>query len=432
MEPSKATVNYFRKKLRQQKRRKVLMFFIGLLIGGGIAFNIYYWYPLLQKEFNFPEISQFRKNIVEAETTTTSSTTEETTETSTQVSEEEPFKPRTDVSKVNPKYASLNQELEQTISGYNPSGTILVVKDNQVVLNNNYGKALESSNDPINSTYMIASVQKFITSILVMNLIDEGKLSLDTPLSSFYSNIPNSENITIDQMLSMTSGLFLENKLKNSQSKEESINYVVNNVTYQPTDKWRYSDVNFFLLGAIIEKISQTTYENYFDQVIKVPLGLKNTGFYQANNINPNLIPSYDLNENGEIINEANTLAQSTMFNELGTGNMYITPGDLLILIQGMFDGKIVSRDVLEMTYIRNEYVYNYTYKAGLYDKGNFYFGHGIFRGYEPSIYLNKDGSTSVIYLGNTYHKDGSNSGLAKKLFEQTSQYRVNNKKTKT
>lgn len=427
MEPSKATVNYFRKKLRQQKRRKVLMFFIGLLIGGGIAFNIYYWYPLLQKEFNFPEISQFRKNIVEAETTTTSSTTEETTETSTQVSEEEPFKPRTDVSKVNPKYASLNQELEQTISGYNPSGTILVVKDNQVVLNNNYGKALESSNDPINSTYMIASVQKFITSILVMNLIDEGKLSLETPLSNFYSNIPNSENITIDQMLSMTSGLFLENKLKNSQSKEESINYVVNNVTYQPTDKWRYSDVNFFLLGGIIEKISQTTYEDYFDQVIKVPLGLKNTGFYQANNINPNLIPSYDLNENGEIINEANTLVQSTMFNELGTGNMYITPGDLLILIQGMFDGKIVSRDVLEMTYIRNKYVYNYTYKAGLYDKGNFYFGHGIFRGYEPSIYLNKDGSTSVIYLGNTYHKDGSNSDLAKKLFEQASQYRVGN-----
>jgi hypothetical protein len=92
MEPSKATVNYFRKKLRQQKRRKVLMFFVGLLIGGGIAFNIYYWYPLLQKEFNFPEISQFRKNIVEAETTT-SSTTEETTETSSQVSEEEPFKP---------------------------------------------------------------------------------------------------------------------------------------------------------------------------------------------------------------------------------------------------------------------------------------------------------------------------------------------------
>jgi CubicO group peptidase (beta-lactamase class C family) len=337
MEPSKATVNYFRKKLRQQKRRKVLMFFVGLLIGGGIAFNIYYWYPLLQKEFNFPEISQFRKNIVEAETTT-SSTTEETTETSSQVSEEEPFKPRTDVSKVNPKYASLNQELEQTISGYNPSGTILVVKDNQVVLNNNYGKALESSNDPINSTYMIASVQKFITSILVMNLIDEGKLSLETPLSNFYSNIPNSENITIDQMLSMTSGLFLENKLKNSQSKEESINYVVNNVTYQPTDKWRYSDVNFFLLGAIIEKISQTTYEDYFNQVIKTPLGLKNTGFYQANNINPNLIPSYGLNESGEVNQKPNTFSESAVINELGTGNMYITTGDLLVMAQAMFD----------------------------------------------------------------------------------------------
>ncbi|MFW7360657.1 serine hydrolase domain-containing protein [Vagococcus fluvialis] len=427
MEPSKATVNYFRKKLRQQKRRKVLMFFIGLLIGGGIAFNIYYWYPLLQKEFNFPEISQFRKNIVEAETTITSSTTEETTETSTQVSEEEPFKPRTDVSKVNPKYASLNQELEQTISGYNPSGTILVVKDNQVVLNNNYGKALESSNDPINSTYMIASVQKFITSILVMNLIDEDKLSLDTPLSNFYSNIPNSENITIDQMLSMTSGLFLENKLKNSQSKEESINYVVNNVTYQPTDKWRYSDVNFFLLGAIIEKISQTTYEDYFDQVIKVPLGLKNTGFYQANNINPNLIPSYGLNESGEVNQKPNTFSESAVINELGTGNMYITTGDLLVMAQAMFDGKIVSRDVVEMTYAKKEYTYPYNYKAGLYDENGHYYGHGIFRGYEPSIAFNKDASSAVIFLGNIYYKDGSNSGLAKKLFEQTSQYRVGN-----
>lgn len=426
MEPSKVTINYFRKKLRWQKRKTILMFFVGLLIGGGIAFNIYYWYPLLQKKYNLPKISQYTQRIAETDLTTTSST-QETTETSSQVIEEEDVKPRTEVSKINPKYASLNQELEQTISSYNPSGTILVVKDNQVVLNKNYGKAIESSNDPVTSTYMIASIQKLITSILVMNLIDEGKLSLETPLSTFYGHIPNSENITIDQMLSMTSGLLLENKLKNSQSKEESIQYVVNNVTYQPTDKWRYSDVNFFLLGAIIEKITHMSYENYFEKVIRIPLQLKNTGFYQTDHHNPNLIPSFGLNEAGQVNEKPTTFPTSAIINELGTGNMYISSGDLLVIAQALFDGKIISRDVVELTLSRKEYAYNYTYKAGLYESGNHYYGHGVFRGYEPSVVFNKDASSAIIFLGNIYHKDGSNSELAKKLFEQTSQYRVNN-----
>lgn len=429
MEPSKVTVNYFRKKLRQQKRKAILMFFVGLLLGGGVAFNIYYWYPLLQKKFDLSSISQFSKEKVAAETIATSSTSEETTETSdsSQEHEEEPFTPRTDISKTNTKYASLNQELEQTILNYNPSGTILVVKDNQVVLHNNYGKALESSHDPINSTYMIASVQKMITSILVMNLIDQGKLTLETPLSTFYNNIPNSENITIDQMLSMTSGLYLDNKLKNSKSKEESINYVVNNVTYQPTNKWRYSDVNFFLLAAIIEKVSQTSYEAYFDQVVKRPLELAHTGFYQSNSLNPNLIPSFGMDDSGVIKTTPTTFPESAVINELGTGNMYISTGDLLTIVQAMLDGKIVSRDVVEMTYLKREYAYPYTYKAGFYEEDNFYYGHGIFRGYEPSVAFNKDASSAVIFLGNVYHKDGSNSELSKKLIEQVTQYRVAN-----
>lgn len=429
MEPSKITVNYFRKKLKRQKRRTFLMFIIGLLLGSGVAFNVYYWYPLLQKKMTLPNISQFPTNNSLEETTTTS-TKEEIAETSESTEEDvaEEFIPRTVVSDgkhLNPKYNRLNQELEKTVSESNPSGTILVVKDNQVILNNNYGMALETSTDSINSTYMIASVQKMITSILIMNLIDEGKLTLDTTLSTFYPEIPNSENITIDQLLSMTSELKLENKLKNSQSKEDSINHVINNVTYQPLEKWAYSDVNFFILALIIEKVSLTSYEENFNELIKKPLKLEHTGFYQVDNLPSHLIPAYKTNDFGEISGNGQEITASAIYNEFGTGSMYLSTGDMLTITQALFDGKLVSRDVLETTYKRKGYQYPYTYKAGFYDGDNNYYGHGVFRGYEPTLMLNRDGSSAVIYFSNTYKTDKSNSALVKQMFNQVIQYKA-------
>lgn len=426
MDISKGTVNLLRKRLRKQKRRTYLMFIIGLLLGAVITFNIYYWFPLLKKEFGLTAIQQYPLETERTALTSTSSTTSDstTTESSTSINSDKIIPRMTfdETTKISPAYQTLNQNLEQTINQANPSGTILAIKNNQVVLLNNYGNAQQSSTDPIQSTYMIASIQKAITSILIMKLIEDQRLTLDTPLSNFYPDITNSQNITIDQLLSMTSGLSLSQKSQTTTSKEESIQYAIDNVTYQPLKKWKYSDVNFFLLAAIIEKASGETYENYFDEVIKEPLNLQHTGFYTDISENTHLIPSHLTNDDGLISTEPATITNSNYINELGTGNMYISTGDLATIIQARADGNLVSKDVLKKTLIKKDANYSYSYKAGFYDQIDHYYGHGVFHGYEPTVLFNNDANTIVIFLSNVYTKQKENTDLTESIYQQLTQ----------
>ncbi|MGX7025365.1 serine hydrolase domain-containing protein [Vagococcus hydrophili] len=423
METSKVTLNLLRRRLRKQKRRTFVMFIIGLLLGGTIAFNVYYWYPWLKNEFNLPTIKQMplKNNKTTTKKTATTETTTKSTTDSSEIEKKNLITPRIDeknFSQVAPVYKNLNEQLEQTIQQYNPSGTILAIKNNQVVLLNNYGKAKEISNKPLEDTYMIASVQKFITSILIMKLIDEQKISLDTPLSSYFPDIPNSNNITIDQMLSMTSGLKLKEKSDKVKNKKESIDYAVHNVTYEEPTKWGYSDVNFFLLAAIIEKVSNKSYEDYFKEVIKEPLQLKHTGFYDEVTDHTNLIPSYNEDQNGSPVEPPVKIPEYAYINELGTGNMYISAVDFITIIQATTDGKLTSYETLQQTLQKKPTLFPYEYKAGFYDKGTYYYAHGIFRKYEPVVSFNKDASTAVIFLSNTFTENKSNVQLTKDLYQ--------------
>ena len=426
MEGSKTTINYLRRRLRKQKRKTVLMFFIGLLIGGGIAFNIYYWYPWLQTKFDLPAMKPFKQYGVGQEkedTQTTHTEDSESTETS-ETKEQELIKPRIAIeefTQVSPANQVLNQSLQGTISNYNPSGTILAVKDNEIVLYDNFGNTVGTETNPQDKTYMLASIQKMITGILIGHLIEENELSLTSSLAEYYPDIPNSQNITMDEMLSMTSGLFLDEKLKDSTSKEESINYVVSNVRYEELGKWKYSDVNFFLLAAIIEKITNKSYEENFNELIKEPLNLTHTGFYNEITNQTGLVPSYKYNDQGQLDINPVVIEESNYINELGTGNMYTSTADLLTIIQALVDGKLVSNSIYQQIYQINNANYPYSYKAGTYKKTGYNYAHGVFRGYEPTILMTPDASTAVIYLSNVYTEDKLNVELTKKIFEQIS-----------
>ncbi|MFC6347299.1 serine hydrolase domain-containing protein [Vagococcus carniphilus] len=429
MEPSKVTTNLLRKRLKRQRRKTVILFFIGLLLGGAIAFNVYFWFPILKKEFDLPEIKQYGLNTTQSsisstDTTSSSTETEQTTESSIEM-EENQFIPRVSTANyqdISSLHTDLSKQLDQKISQTNSSGTFLVIKNNQVVLMDNYGNTKDYSNNPIDSTYMLGSVQKLVTATLLMSLIEEGKIELETTLDTYYPDIPNSKNITIDQMLSMTSGLVLKEKLSSTKSKDESIAYVLKNVTYEKQTKWHYSDVNFFLLAAIIEKITHTSYEQYFDEIIKTPLNLEHSGFYNHVQQETHLIPSYYKEDDGTVKREPVKISEATYINELGTGNMYTSVSDLLTLIQAVIDGRVISQETLQKTLEKKPGPYFYDYKAGIYDRENNYYAHGVFRGYESTLFFNKDASNMVIFLSNINEKDRSSIALSKELFQQINQ----------
>ncbi|WEG73802.1 serine hydrolase domain-containing protein [Vagococcus intermedius] len=305
--------------------------------------------------------------------------------------------------------ASLNQQINETTF----QGSALVIKDNQVILNKGYGdanKEKEIKNQP-DTEFMLASIQKSYTATLIMMLIQDKKLTFNTLLSEFYPEVPYSETITIRNLLDMSSGLFLEGNDPKGKSEEDTIAYVLKNVTYKQIDKWNYSSVNYMLLAAIIRQITGESYQDYLTKKIIAPLNLTHTGFYKEFTNDPEHTLSYD--EKGKPV----TIAEHNYSAELGTGNLYASTKDLLTYLHALMDGKLIARTSLDALWTNAPQNYAYTYASGLYHRDGFKKGHGLFRNYESSLFISNNGKNAVVLLQNSYNVTGSK--LAEKLFKK-------------
>jgi len=117
--------------------------------------------------------------------------------------------------------------------------------------------------------YRVGSITKMFTATLIMQLIEQDKLSLTTPLSDFYPEIKNAQEITIDHMLMHRSGLFnytadvgFREYASKPQSQVQMIGRFVNfEPEFKPGAKYSYSNTNYMLLGYIIEEIAGERYQ---------------------------------------------------------------------------------------------------------------------------------------------------------------------------
>lgn len=304
---------------------------------------------------------------------------------------------------------SLNQQIEDTTF----QGSALIIKDNKVVLNQGYGdanKEKKRKNQP-DTEFMLASIQKSYTATLIMMLIQDKKLTFETLLSDFYPDIPYSQTITIRNLLDMTSGLFLEGSDPQGTSEEETVAYVLKNITFKQVDKWHYSTVNYMLLAAIIREITGESYQDYLTKKIIEPLNLTHTGFYGEFTNDPEHTLSYD--EKGKPV----TITEPIYSAELGTGNLYASTKDLLTYVHALMDGKLLARNNLDRLWTNGPQNYPYAYASGLYHRDGFKEGHGLFKKYEPSLIISDDGKNAVILLENSYNVKGLK--LAEKLFKK-------------
>ena len=170
------------------------------------------------------------------------------------------------------------------------------------------GKANVEEDIPYESSTRgrIASASKPFTATVILQLIDEGRLTLDTKMSEFFPDYPNSENITIDHLLRHRSGIpdvvlmdlwFIMTGLLNIEhwfTPEEILDWtykfplpiisirqdmatIPRGPMTEPGGKFHYSQPGYITLGAIIEKITGKPLADAYNERIAVPLGLKNT-----------------------------------------------------------------------------------------------------------------------------------------------------------
>jgi CubicO group peptidase (beta-lactamase class C family) len=170
------------------------------------------------------------------------------------------------------------------LSAFGMSGSLLVAKGGEVILDKGYGIANRTTGAPVerSTPFMIGSLSKQFTAAAILKLEMQGKLSTSDKLARFFPNAPKDKReITIHQLLTHTAGLpYLSKNMFAVKSRAQSLKEMLELPLQSPPGSgYAYSSPGYTILAGIIEKASGTTFENYLTSNIFLPAGMTGTGF---------------------------------------------------------------------------------------------------------------------------------------------------------
>ncbi len=254
-----------------------------------------------------------------------------------------------------PNFEKFDRYLDVLFQNNKFMGNLALAKDGTIVHKSSVGYQYINYNDKkiasSDSKYKIGSITKTFTAAMIFQLIEEGKLSLKTPLSKFYPKIKNAKQITVNHLLTHSSGLFnITNAAQFGtwKSKPATREVMVSRIkTFEPNflpgEKEEYSNTNYLLLGYIIEKLDSQPYSKAVQKRIITKLNLKNTYYGGAVNIHDNECQSYHFRNN---IWEQS--GETHMSLPGGAGGLVSTSSDLVMFIEALFNGKLVSENSIK------------------------------------------------------------------------------------
>lgn len=176
----------------------------------------------------------------------------------------------------------------QALAKFN--GTVLVAQHGKPILYKGYGiKAVEQGNiDPKTTLYMIGGMTEMFTAGVIFKLQEEKRLSIEDTIAKYLPDYPNGNKIKIKHLLTHQSGIpdYMNNdSLYNSGISEAKSRDFMQGLfknsplAFEPGKGFMYSTSNFYLLGNIIEEVTDTSYYAAIRKYIFEPLGIENSGF---------------------------------------------------------------------------------------------------------------------------------------------------------
>ncbi|MFJ6933946.1 MAG: serine hydrolase domain-containing protein [Lactobacillus gallinarum] len=261
-----------------------------------------------------------------------------------------------------------------------------------------------------NSAYLINSVQKELTAGMVMRAVSENKLSLYDKVNKFYPNVPNGQNISVLNLLEMTSGLDLAGPMGDAPYNNDDANAqkMIQGTHYneQNFGKWDYQDIDYILLSHILEKVNGQSYETLFNDMYVYPLKLKHTDFVWADQ---QKLKEIDFLFNGQNID------LNAMHGLLGASSVAMSNDDLYKVSLDLLNGKLLSSQNKDIIYAPGNNTSHY--RGGLYTKNNHYESNGNGYGYCNFLRISKDGQNALILQSTDSSRYGDLSNSADKIY---------------
>ena len=206
-------------------------------------------------------------------------------------------------------------ELMKTYNNYQQfNGAVLVAENGKVIFKKGYGMANMEWNIPVepDTKFRLGSITKQFTSMLILQLVQEGKIKLDGKLTDYLPDYrkDTGDRITIHQLLNHTSGIpsytglpnFFQDMSRNPYAVSDFVKkFASGDLEFEPGTKWNYNNSGYFLLGAIVEHVTGKPYEQVLKERIFDPVGMKNTGYDHSDTIIAKRAAGYEKRPGGYI-----------------------------------------------------------------------------------------------------------------------------------
>lgn len=306
---------------------------------------------------------------------------------------------------------------DSTMKNTQIAGICAVIVDHNKGLSWSYAAGLASIPDKkpisLNNTFRIGSVTKTMVATVALQLVDEGKLSLNDKLSKFFPQYPKADSVTMTMLLNMTSGMpeyssdsvFTQTLVSNPTKvwlPQELINLAFNHsYVFAPGTQNRYTNTNYIILGLIIEKITGSTLKAEIEKRIIEKLHLTNTGFltsgvtFPGDNAKGYYFGPY-------IYNDEYTNRYDISWG-WAAGSGYSTPLELQKYGEALITGGLLSDAMQQkrMTECYNSEGGITDYGLGMKRFGSFYGHTGGLHGYETIMFHSKEKNATIVVLYN-------------------------------
>lgn len=293
----------------------------------------------------------------------------------------------------------------------NLSGVVLVGLNGHIVFEKAYGKANRSFDIPngVETKFLIGSMTKQFTAVLVMQQVENGILNLDAPIANYLPDFRRDTGgrITIRHLLTHTHGIpnpELTERYKPMEREEFVKTYCQSDLEFAPGTEFRYSNVvGYYLLGVILEKVTRTDYATLLDQKIFNPLGMSSSGYYNHSLILKGMATGYVKQGDGFVGAPYWDISQS--FSAAGA---YSTVEDLFKWHQALNNSVLLSEGSLKMVF--TPYSEKVRYGLGWYindpeinGRRHIFVGHaGGASGFRSQIMRGIEDDIVVIFLSNS------------------------------
>jgi D-alanyl-D-alanine carboxypeptidase len=306
------------------------------------------------------------------------------------------------------------------------SGTILVERKGRLLYEGDFGLADRAFAVPANrkTRYRVGSITKLFTSVLVMQLHQEGKIDLQAPVRTYLPDLQGEAGgkVNIHQLLNHMSGLPQWDNVASYQeafakgveryqrplSSEALVEACCSGrLDHPPGTQFNYNNADYFLLGRIVERVTGLPYEDALAARILRPLGLRDTGMAHWDRIVPRLAPTYFLrDDSGALVPEMPVYWE----NWYSAGGLYSTADDLAAFADALYGGRLLRPEALArlLTPGLDDYGYglwSYTIQRGG-KEWRVAKRPGSVMGANAMLYRLLDRDETVVILANTNRAD--------------------------